>query len=69
MNKSFEAIKTTITGGIIFLVPLVVVTAVMGKALQYMIRRQGGQFSHCSIGGKGVGSRIVASALAQTFRL
>jgi uncharacterized membrane protein len=37
MNKSIEAIKTTIVGGIIFLVPLVVVTAVMGKALQYMV--------------------------------
>jgi len=37
MKISIEPIKTTIIGGIVFLVPIVIVTAIVGKALQLMM--------------------------------
>ena len=37
MKNSIELIKTTIIGGIVFLVPLVIVTVIIGKALQLMM--------------------------------
>lgn len=37
MKISIEPVKTTIIGGIVFLVPLVIVAAIIGKALQLMM--------------------------------
>ncbi len=37
MKKLYQLIKTTIIGGLIFLVPIIVVIAVLGKAYELMI--------------------------------
>lgn len=60
-------IKTTIIGGLVFLVPLVIVTAVVGKALEVMTRvaaPMGHMLPVDSIGGVAVGNLLALSALA-----
>ena len=60
-------IKTTIIGGLVFMVPLVIVTAVVGKALEIMTRvatPMGHMLPVDSIGGVAVGNLLALSALA-----
>ena len=60
-------IKTTIIGGLVFMVPLVIVTAVVGKALDIMTRvatPMGHMLPVDSIGGVVVGNLLALSALA-----
>jgi uncharacterized membrane protein len=60
-------IKTTIIGRLVFMVPLVIVTAVVGKALEIMTRvatPMGHMLPVDSIGGVVVGNLLALSALA-----
>ena len=60
-------IKTTIIGGLVFMVPVVIVTAVVGKALEIMKRvatPMGHMLPVDSIGGVAVGNLLALSALA-----
>jgi uncharacterized membrane protein len=60
-------IKTTIIGGLVFMVPVVIVAAVLGKALEIMTRvatPMGHMLPVDSIGGVAVGNLLALSALA-----
>jgi len=60
-------IKTTIIGGLVFMVPVVIVTAVVGKALEIMKRvatPMGHMLPVDSIGGVAVGNLLALSVLA-----
>ena len=60
-------IKTTIIGGLVFMVPVVIVTAVVAKALEIMkrvARPMGHMLPVDSIGGVAVGNLLALSVLA-----
>jgi uncharacterized membrane protein len=60
-------IKTTIIGGLVFMVPVVIVAAVLGKALEIMTRvatPMGHMLPVDSIGGVAVGNLLALSVLA-----
>jgi len=66
MKRLFKLIKTTIIGGLIFLVPIIIVVAILGKAFELMIlvaKPLGALIPVDSIGGIALANFLAALAI------